>query len=331
MTKPHRMRFIIVLLIFSIFSPNGRAQTFSTPLITQEKLKSLGYQVSEEIAPVDVSTEDFQILNAFYQSNVLGEVEMSEYLAQPSESERKAKAAIEAGNCKKGIKYFEQGFSENSSSHLSVAFDYCACLESSGKGEKSIPVLKSLEKDHFYNYEIHRRLASAYNLTGQLALAKMHSSLAVLLNRNHPLIQKEWESIHSSGSKQKVLVKWEPPVESRITAKRISIKGESKAWNAFEACEILWKLDEAHVKLAELKTESHSLEIQAHECLYNAFVADIPNKGKDQLLALADRCLSDKCFNEFIFAHIVLAKDPLLAYLKSQEDLMLLAKFLSKY
>lgn len=183
-----------------------------------------------------------------------------------------------------------------------------------GDFDKAIEWYKKTIDLNYIDYMAHWFLADAYKTKGELDKAVDEITIARILNRNNPRIEKSLKNIFELKKLKTEDWTFNPQIEiDSIGVNKVRISFDSD-WLGYAMVKALWKYEPGYKKSMGVSEGTFST-IEEKECFVSLMTSFNKKKLKKhpefKALQLA---LDKKMIDEFIFYEIVLPEHPFVAY-----------------
>jgi len=322
------LRIAIFLFVLAFIGRNNyvKSQSLHTPaqLLRIMEQSTLNYTIDSLIDIEENKAE-----------KILGRKEVNKLLLEDVAPSANPKGLnfLNQGDCSRAIKILVKKSNNYGLLSLANQLDLCDCLQKEGDWEGSIPILLGLQNNYPRHFEIARRLAGAYKATEQPVLAYHQILMAWLLNRNHPLIQNEAQSIGESLGKDISQWKWSPQVKvvPQEGGARISYQPPN-SWLAYGLCEAVWDYEPNYASQMQSMVDADLENTRAMECLMNAIItyssdSHLSDSSLPEMEALK-RAIEKKMTAAFILFEMRLPKNPSLALQLTDAQMEMLETYL---
>lgn len=310
------------------------AQEIHTPaeilkILEESELTYMIEQLKEQIEPVDRS--DDVNLNNFYRKEGKGEITSHKYVLK-EEAEAYASKAEEyfrKGKVKQAREMYLKVLEEDPEYYKVIT--YIGQTHGIEKDfDKAIKWYKKAIKSNYIDYMAHWFLADAYKEKGRLNDAVKEITIALVLNRNNPRIQKSFNMIYESK-------KLKTPEWAFTPQMKLDSVGPNKVtlayggdWLGYALAKAVWKFEPGYRASMGVKKNTFSTT-EEREALAGLVVTfDKKKLKKNPEFKALKNAIDNKMINEYIFYEILLPQFPFVAYQLPAEFIEEIAQYVLK-
>lgn len=174
---------------------------------------------------------------------------------------------------------------------------------------------------NYIDYMAHWFLADAYKMRGELDLAVDEITIAMILNRNNPRIEKSLSDIYKLKKLKTDDWTFNPQIKIDSTGiDEVSISF-SPDWLGYAMVKAVWKYEPGYKESMGVTSGSFST-IEEKECFISLMTSfDKKRLKKHPEFKALKLSLDKKMIDEFIFYEIILPEYPFVAYQLTEEFL----------
>jgi len=183
-----------------------------------------------------------------------------------------------------------------------------------GDFDKAIEWYKKTIDVNYIDYLAHWFLADAYKTKGELNKAVEEITIAIILNRNNPRIEKSLKDIFELKKLKTDDWTFNPQIKiDSIGVNKVRVSFDSD-WLGYAMVKALWKYEPGYKKSMGVSDGSFST-IEEKECFASLMTSfDKEKLKKHPEFKALQLALDNKMIDEYIFYEIVLPDHPFVAY-----------------
>jgi tetratricopeptide (TPR) repeat protein len=187
---------------------------------------------------------------------------------------------------------------------------------------------KAIQKNYIYSYS-HRLLARSYKNKGMLQEAVKEITIALVLDRRHHSLIREWKEIYQAAKLNAVDWTFTPQIRITTTSDKKVLIESKEAWLSYALAKAAWQYEPGFKEAAGVTAAQGITFIEEFECIYNLTMglAKTPESEKTAPLKALEEAVNANLVNEFIFFEIVFMKNPLLAFQLPDRDIDKIADY----
>ncbi|MCQ2063967.1 MAG: hypothetical protein MJY99_11600 [Fibrobacter sp.] len=186
---------------------------------------------------------------------------------------------------------------------------------------------KSIEANYI-DYLAHWLLADIYMLKGEKQKAIFEISVAKVLNRNNPNLERKRKEVYAANGLDSTSWTFHPQaIVEKSTANKVTIKADS-LWMHYAIVKAAWENEpefrESRIKNSPRKNKD---EVKELDCILGLLLPNADKKGIPVIDRL-NKAMDANKLEEFMFYEITLLDHPDFAYYLEPEKIMSLADYL---
>jgi tetratricopeptide (TPR) repeat protein len=181
---------------------------------------------------------------------------------------------------------------------------------------------KAIEKNYINEYS-HRLLARSYRQKGMLKEAVREITIALVLDRRHQSVIKEWKEIYQAAKLNSTDWTFTPQIRITKTHDNKVLIEYKEPWLSYALAKAAWQYEPGFKEAGGVKANQGYTIIEEFECLYNLTMELAKLKDNEKtpsLKALEEAIWANKIY-EYIFFEIIFMKNPFLAYQLPNQDI----------
>jgi tetratricopeptide (TPR) repeat protein len=188
---------------------------------------------------------------------------------------------------------------------------------------------KAITKNFMYAYS-HRLLARSYKSKSMLDQAVREISIALVLDRRHHSVIKEFNEIRKAAGLS--VQEWAFTPQIRITQinnQKVKIEYQDP-WLAYALAKAAWRYEPGFKEAAGVAANQGVTMIEEFECLYNLAVglAKIDDNQKSPALKALEEAVWNDMVYEYLFFEILLMQNPFFVYQIPREGIEKIADYI---
>jgi tetratricopeptide (TPR) repeat protein len=174
---------------------------------------------------------------------------------------------------------------------------------------------KAIAKNYMHSYT-HRLLARSYKSKGMLEQAVKQISIALVLDRRHHSVIREFKEIYQAAGLNTADWTFTPQIRlTKTGSKKVKIEYQDP-WLAYALAKAAWQYEPGFKEAAGVTANQGVTMIEEFECLYNLAVglAKIDANQKPPALKALEEAVWNDMIYEYLFFEILLMQNPFFVF-----------------
>jgi len=185
------------------------------------------------------------------------------------------------------------------------------------------------------DFEAHYLLAEVYAHTNDKELAIYHSTMAHVLNRNHPELFKSFKAIYQQFGVNYHAWDFTPDYNlTKVDPNNIKVSSEKLPWVAYANCKAIWEYEPGYREKMQTLSNAPSSITEEKECLLNVLIAYEKMSGDKSSfpeLTTLSFVVPDRMVDYFILYEIESRRTPTIISQLPEKKIKKLIEYVSSY